>query len=280
MTATVIRGGWGRFIESPLGFSLVSGWAVQRQLCADLYAGSTNPPTAAALLLSFPSPFPANLDPAGNGDASNMPFPIHYKDPSVQQWNLTFEHDLGHDIGMRLSYTGSHGINLENFNDLNQVPANTRVCATSDAAVSDLGHYSERGEPGGQQLQQLDGGDGEADVAWAAVPGQLCAHAGSVECRAARFRRSLLGAGGNWVTDKNHPRLDYGNVMFDRRHRCAGYVPVPASVWQGSDVPAQQRAAGGCAGRRMAVGRRDGVPERGVPHHGAGVVGFGEHRTY
>ena len=26
--STVIRGGWGRFIESPLGFSLVSGWAV------------------------------------------------------------------------------------------------------------------------------------------------------------------------------------------------------------------------------------------------------------
>ena len=38
-----------------------------------------------------------------------MPFPIHYRDPSVQQWNLTFEHDWGHDIGMRLSYTGSHG---------------------------------------------------------------------------------------------------------------------------------------------------------------------------
>jgi hypothetical protein len=26
---------------------------------------------------------------------------------------------------VRLSYTGSHGSNLENFNDLNQVPANT-----------------------------------------------------------------------------------------------------------------------------------------------------------
>ena len=24
---------------------------------------------------------------------------------------------------------------------------------------------------------------------------------------------------GNWVSDKNNPRLDYGNVMFDRRHR-------------------------------------------------------------
>ena len=27
------------------------------------------------------------------------------------------------------------------------------------------------------------------------------------------------GAGGNWVSDKNNPMLDYGNVMFDRRHR-------------------------------------------------------------
>jgi hypothetical protein len=26
-------------------------------------------------------------------------------------------------------------------------------------------------------------------------------------------------AGGNWVSDKNNPLLDYGNVMFDRRHR-------------------------------------------------------------
>ena len=24
---TVLRGGWGRFLETPLGFSLVSGWA-------------------------------------------------------------------------------------------------------------------------------------------------------------------------------------------------------------------------------------------------------------
>jgi hypothetical protein len=29
----------------------------------------------------------------------------------------------------------------------------------------------------------------------------------------------FAGAGGNWVSDKNDPRLDYGNVMFDRRNR-------------------------------------------------------------
>ncbi len=176
--STVIRGGWGRFIESPLGFSLVSGWAVSASF-VPLYQNTYNPADGSGQNLSFPSPFPANLDQPGTA-SFEYAFPIHYKDPSVQQWNLTFEHDWGHDIGMRLSYTGSHGINLENFNDLNQVPANTG--RGGSAGVSDLGDYSERGQPGGQQLQQLDGGHGEADVEWTAVPGELCAYPGSVRC--------------------------------------------------------------------------------------------------
>ena len=123
----MIRGGWGRFIESPLGFSLVSGWAVSASF-VPLYQNTYNPADGSGQNLSFPSPFPANLNQPGTA-SFEYAFPIHYKDPSVQQWNLTFEHDWGHDVGMRLSYTGSHGINLENFNDLNQVPANTGVAA-------------------------------------------------------------------------------------------------------------------------------------------------------
>ena len=119
--STVIRGGWGRFIESPLGFSLVSGWAVSASFVPTYnqdYGPNGQP------LLSFPSPFPANLNQPGTA-SFEYAFPIHYRDPTVQQWNLTFEHDLGHDTGMRLSYTGSHGNNLEMFNDLNQVQPNT-----------------------------------------------------------------------------------------------------------------------------------------------------------
>ena len=106
---TVIRGGWGRFIESPLGFSLVSGWAVHASYVPTYTQdyGADGVP-----LLSFPSPFPANLGQPGTA-SFQYAFPIHYKDPTVQQWNLTFEQDLGHDIGMRISYTGSHGENLE-----------------------------------------------------------------------------------------------------------------------------------------------------------------------
>src|ERR1700729_4331590 len=121
--STVIRGGWGRFIESPLGFSLVSGWAVSASF-VPTYTQNYNPADGSGELLSFPSPFPANLYPPGTA-TFEYAFPIHYKDPAVQQWNLTFEHDLGHSTGMRVSYTGSHGSNLETFNDLNQVHANS-----------------------------------------------------------------------------------------------------------------------------------------------------------
>ena len=69
-----------------------------------------------------PAPFPR---PVPGGEAFQAAFPIHYVDPSVQQWNLTLEQDLGHDIGMRLSYIGSHGSNLETFVDVNQVQPNT-----------------------------------------------------------------------------------------------------------------------------------------------------------
>jgi hypothetical protein len=215
---TVVRGGWGRFIESPLGFSLVSGWAVSASFVPTYnqdYGANGQP------LLSFPSPFPANLNQPGTA-SFEYAFPIHYKDPSVQQWNLTFEHNLGHDMGMRLSYTGSHGTNLENFNDLNQVHANSlgytspQVQATLpypiwgiiqsvvNQAESNYNSYSaiaEKRMSHGLQFQA------------SYVLTRDLSNAGGADPTA------FAPAGGNWVTDRFHPGLDYGNVIFDRRHR-------------------------------------------------------------
>jgi hypothetical protein len=129
---TVLRGGWGRFIETPLGFSLVSGWAVHSSFLAtynqDYAADGITP------LLSFPNPFNTAAGSSTGTADFDYAFPIHYKDPSVQQWNLTFERDLGHSIGVRLSYTGSHGQNLEAMVDLNQVPANSIGYSNTDPA--------------------------------------------------------------------------------------------------------------------------------------------------
>ena len=140
----MLRGGWGRFIESPLGFSLVSGWAVNSS-----FEGTYNQDyqqDGVTPLLSFSNPFNTaagdNVGTAGFYYA----FPIHYSDPSVQQWNLTVEQDLGHNIGMRLSYSGSHGSNLEAMVDLNQVRPNTvgYDVAQNSLPLSRLEHHSER----------------------------------------------------------------------------------------------------------------------------------------
>ena len=52
-------------------------------------------------LLSFSNPFNTAAGSSTGTAGFYYAFPIHYKDPNVQQWNLTLEQDLGHSIGMR-----------------------------------------------------------------------------------------------------------------------------------------------------------------------------------
>jgi hypothetical protein len=226
---TVIRGGYGRFIESPLGFSLVSGWSVSASFVPYYY--NDFDPVGGAPLLSFPSPFPADRSTPGAA-SFYYAFPIHYKDPSVQQWNLTYERDLGFSTGLRISYTGSHGANLETMEDLNQVPANT------------IG-YNDVGTPG-QPGYVMGAGDSRPFLDWQVLQSVYNAAVSNynslsvvVEKQAGNglsfqssyvFTRdlsdeggaapsSLVGAGGNFLTDRFHPLLDYGNVVYDRKNR-------------------------------------------------------------
>jgi Carboxypeptidase regulatory-like domain/TonB dependent receptor len=212
--STVIRGGWGRFIESPLGFSLVSGWAVSASFVPTYnqdYGPNGQP------LLSFPSPFPANLNQPGTA-SFEYAFPIHYRDPTVQQWNLTFEHDLGHDTGMRLSYTGSHGNNLEMFNDLNQVQPNTTGYSAQTLEYPIWGilqsvvnqAWSNYYSFTGVLEKRLSHG---LQFQGSYVLTRDLSNEGGVDPTA------FAPAGGNWVSNKFDPGLDYGNVIFDRRNR-------------------------------------------------------------
>ncbi|MHB1023378.1 MAG: TonB-dependent receptor [Acidobacteriaceae bacterium] len=213
---TVIRGGYGRFIETPMGFSLVSGWAVSSSYVPTYYQSydSNGNPS-----LSFPKPFPANLNVLGTA-SFYYAFPIHYHDPSVQQWNLTFEHDLGYDSGLRLSYTGSHGANLETMEDLNQVPANN----LGYAAVQ-----NNRPFPIWGVLQSVYNGAESNYNSFTADVKKRMSNGLQFEISYVLTRdlsneagsnpSSFVGAGGNFLTDRFHPGLDYGNVSYDRRHR-------------------------------------------------------------
>ena len=233
---TVLRGGWGRFIESPLGFSLVSGWAVHAS-----YVGIYNQdfqPDGVTPLLSFGNPFNSAAGSSTGTAGFYYAFPIHYKDPSVQQWNLTLEQDLGHNIGMRLSYTGSHGINLETMQDLNQVPANTigynntdPAPAASGACITDDGSLVSDHRPY-PCWSIIDAVTNAAESNYNSGTVEVSRHSGKGLTFDASYTwtRDLSNAGGmapnefaiaggNFATDRFHPGIDYGNVIYDRKRR-------------------------------------------------------------
>jgi Carboxypeptidase regulatory-like domain/TonB dependent receptor len=215
---TVLRGGWGRFIESPLGFSLVSGWAVHASYLAtynqDFDSSGVTP------LLSFSNPFNTAAGSSSGTANFDYAFPIHYQDPTVQQWNLTLEQDLGNSIGVRLSYTGSHGQNLEAMEDLNQVPANSLGYAQASglrpyaswAVIQSVTNAAESNYSGGAvEVSRHSGKDLTFDASYSFT--RDLSNAGGATPNA------FAVAGGSFLTDRFHPRLDYGNVIYDRRHR-------------------------------------------------------------
>lgn len=214
---TVLRGGWGRFIEQPLGFSLVSGWAVSSSFVN--YTGQSQTAPGGSPTISFPSPFSATVVPGGA--SFQYAFPIHYSDPSVQQWNLTLEQDLGHDIGMRLSYIGSHGSDLETFVDLNQVQPNTIGWANAfplDAPFQSWG-YIESIVNGSQSNYNsmsaalnkrfVNGLQFQVSYMWTRDLSDAQGYAPT----------SLTTEGNSVSSDRFNLGLDYGNVSFDRRSR-------------------------------------------------------------
>ena len=212
---TVVRGGWGRFIETPLGFSLVAGWAVAASYVPTYsqdYASDGVTP-----LLSLANPF--NAAAAGTG-GFYYAFPVHYVDPQVQEWNLTLEQDLGRSVGVRFSYSGSHGQNLEAMEDLNQVPANAMGYAQAagnlpypDWSViqsvenADISNYSS----GTVEMSKRGGSSLTFDASYTFT--RDLSNAGGVAPTA------YAVSGGSFMSDRFNPGLDYGNVVYDRRHR-------------------------------------------------------------
>lgn len=216
--STVLRGGWGRFIESPLGFSLVSGWAV-----ASSFVGTYNQDFQSdglTPILSFADPFDSSAGSAYGTAGFYYAFPIHYQDPKVQQWNLTLEQDLGHSIGVRLSYSGSHGSDLEAMVDLNQVQPNTAGYAVASqnlpypawSIIQSVTNLAESNYHSGTVEVSRHSGKGltfDASYTWT----RDLSNAGGATPNA------FAVAGGSYLTTRFDPRLDYGNVIYDRKHR-------------------------------------------------------------
>ncbi len=212
---TVIRGGYGKFIEIPLGTLLGAGWAIHS---AD-QAFFNNTITNGAPALKFPSPYPSNLAVTGS-QFFQQASDLHYPEGVVQQWNLTIERDLGFNTGLRVSYDGNHGSNMGVQVNLGQLPPNTLGFSNATALLK----YPLFGEV----ESEVGGGIQNYDALTVAANKRF---SGGLQFLASyTFARNLTDAqgfnpttfaseaGGN-ATDLSNFMLDYGNVAFTRRNR-------------------------------------------------------------
>jgi hypothetical protein len=212
---TVIRGGFGRFIAAPLGELLGATYAIHSANQGEYFQTITNGVPA----LVFPHPFPANLAQPGSQyfqQASN----IHFLDPSLYQWNLTFERDLGYGTALQLSYSGNHGANLSYQTNLDQLPKNT----IGYAAASAYAPY-----PLWAEVEYVNNG-GTSNYNSFSITAQKRLSNGLQFNSNYAFTRSLTNSQGGdptefsnvfnvFRTDPLNPNLDKGPVAFTRRHR-------------------------------------------------------------
>ena len=212
---TVLRGGYGLFIEGPLGSLLGAAYAIHSADQGLFQQSIVNgKPT-----YTFPYPFPANIAQPGSQFFQQVQ-DLHYKDPKVHQWNVTAERDLGLGTAVRLSYNGSHGTDLGRQGNLGQLPENTVGYAASKASLKYPLWALVQGETNG----------GVSNYHAATVVFSKRFSKGLQFQSSYVYTRNLTDAqgynpsafaseAGGIVSNLNHPGIDYGNVAFSRRNR-------------------------------------------------------------
>jgi hypothetical protein len=212
---TVIRGGYGRFIDAPLGYLILSSWAVE----ASDVASFSNSITNGKAKYTFPYPFPADLAQPGTQDF-DLSYSLHYRDPYVQQWNFTIERDLGFQTGLRLSYDGSHGSNLSLTTNPDQVRPNTVGFDTASATAP---------YPLWDSLVNVETGGRSNYHSFTVVLNKRMSdglqflfsynHAKNLSNAGGWNPTAFSGEGGGQTSDYYNPNVDYGRVPFTRNHR-------------------------------------------------------------
>ena len=215
---TVLRGGYGRFIEALLASGAIDGWAVESSNVGT-FTNSLNSNGAPAY--SLPYSFPSNISQPGT-QFFNLASNLHYKDPYVQQWNLTLERDLGKGIGIRASYDGNHGSNLGVVSNIDQLQPNTQgynalsgsvpFPLMADILSQESAGYSNYNS--GTIAVHKRSSDLQFELSYA-----YSRNLTNTNGAATSSANSFVNEMGNTLSDPAHPGLDYGNTPYTRRHR-------------------------------------------------------------
>jgi hypothetical protein len=213
---TVIRGGFGKYIETPLSALLDAQFAIE----ATAVSQFTNVITAGKPLYQFPAAYPSNIAKPGTLYL-DLAADLHYQDPFTLQWNLTVERDLGYQTGLRISYDGNHSGNLLLSDNPNQVPANTAGFTKASAVSTPYPLLY-------QIAYQTNGSRQNYDALTVALNKRLSKgvqfqfsynYARNLSDEGGKAPTGFAGQLGSTTSDYYNPNLDYGNVAFTRRNR-------------------------------------------------------------
>lgn len=252
---TVIRGGYGRFIDAPLGYLILSSWAVEASFVGTFNNSIKN----GKAQYTFPYPFPADLAAQTGTQDFDLSYALHYKDPYVQQWNFTIERDLGFQTGLRLSYDGSHGSNLSVTTNPDQVPANTVGFNVASANapfplwdslvnVENSGWSNYQSFTATLTKRMSKGLQFEFSYNHAK---NLSNASGYAPGTPGNGITGFVGEGGGQTSDFYHPGLDYGYVPFTRNHRVVATVLYQTSAHSGNKLLNQVYGGWEIAGRML-----------------------------
>jgi len=217
---TVLRGGYGKYIEALMSSAAISAWAVQSSDVGffNNSIGANGLPT-----YSLPYAWPSNIAQPGSYSLYQAT-DIHYKDPYVQEWNLTVERDLGRGVGLRVSYDGNHASNLGMHTNLNQPAPNTigfNNLPTSAFPFPAFQYMTYNTNPGfanynGATIsvkKRLGNGlQFQSSYIYAR-------NLSNVDGAATSTADEFAGEFGGTISDPKAPGLDYGNVAYTRRQR-------------------------------------------------------------
>ncbi len=129
---SVVRGGYGWYFPTSAAQGMRDAMA-----SSPFNQGVSSGSTAAASLQPWPgfvhgvNPLAGGTPRLSGGLLSFNAIPFDLKEPRIDQFNATFEHELGANMSVRASYLGTRMHNLIAGRDLNMIPPNNAPFGTS-----------------------------------------------------------------------------------------------------------------------------------------------------
>jgi hypothetical protein len=231
---TVLRGGYGIYTATILGsvFYTITGIHV-----SDVRGFTNTDKTKPNVTLLNPFGGAGVAPVVGSADFRRAT-QFDGADPYSQQWNLTFERDLGWNTGIRMTYTGNRTIKMFSSPDLNQVRPNTVGYAVAKLA---------RPYPNWNIIYTRDPNTGAWYNAFTTEVNKRMSKGLMFQSSWtwAKNQSNAVGSNGSGFasengtvpTDRFNLNLDSGNLPTTRRHRFltvfAYQIPVMASLNKG-----------------------------------------------